>query len=235
MCISLRRWGCACLHGRFEILRISSHFLITVLNLGQTDSHPSLFRSAAMVLLDNASVEYTFLERFFVSKQVSIMNIFFCLVTSTIRQDGKLSEENAMQHFSAAATWFQIMEPSLQHCEVSAFTISFILRFEHYQRFFNTFLESPPPTINLLTMAKLIDSVLQEVQVRQISPLESYFQKIRLSMWPVFQKQMHAHLEALRKLTSGSALKAVVKDLTLNTVSTASDSSRSLIPAHCSF
>ena len=60
-----------------------------------------------------------------------------------------------------------------------------------------------------------------QTQVRQIPPLEIFLQKIRLSMWPVFQKQMHMHYEAVRKLTSGTILKTVVKGSILSTVSPA--------------
>lgn len=94
------------------------------------------------------------------------------------------------------------MEPSLQQCD------QFIL----------SFLEPPPPTIEFLTMVKLVDSLLEEVQVRQCPPLEQFFQKMRLSMWPVFQKQMHLHTESVRKLTSGNYIKSGVKIEILETV-----------------
>jgi hypothetical protein len=68
-------------------------------------------------------------------------------------------------------------------------------------------------------MIKLIDAVLLESQVRQCPALETFLQKIRLSMWPVFQKQMHSQLESVRKLTGGNILKSTVKDSTLKTVS----------------
>lgn len=68
-------------------------------------------------------------------------------------------------------------------------------------------------------MIKLVDAVLLETQVRQIPPLETFLQRIRLSMWPVFQKQMHLHHDSLRKLTGGTVLKSVIKESTLNTVS----------------
>jgi hypothetical protein len=68
-------------------------------------------------------------------------------------------------------------------------------------------------------MIKLIDAVLLESQVRQCPALETFLQKIRLSMWPVFQKQMHFQLESVRKLTNGTILKSAVKDSTLRTVS----------------
>jgi len=63
--------------------------------------------------------------------------------------------------------------------------------------------------------------VLLEVQLRECPVLEPFLQRLRLSMWPAFQKQMHMHTESIRKMvnnTGASLLRSSVKAVTLRTV-----------------
>lgn len=53
-------------------------------------------------------------------------------------------------------------------------------------------------------MIRLTEDIVAEVQKRSCPPLESYIFGIRLQMWPVFQKSMSEHVEALKKLADGA-------------------------------
>jgi hypothetical protein len=53
-------------------------------------------------------------------------------------------------------------------------------------------------------MIRLAEDVIAEVQKRGCPPMESYVFGIRLQMWPIFQKAMTDHVEALKKLAEGT-------------------------------
>lgn len=53
-------------------------------------------------------------------------------------------------------------------------------------------------------MIRLTEDVMMEVQKRGCAPLESYIFGLRLQMWPVFQKAMAEHIDALKKLAEGA-------------------------------
>jgi vacuolar protein sorting-associated protein 52 len=65
-------------------------------------------------------------------------------------------------------------------------------------------LDPVPSVVPLLTMIRLIEDVIAEVQKRRCSPLESFVFSLRLQMWPVFQKAMSEHVESIKKLAEGS-------------------------------
>lgn len=73
-------------------------------------------------------------------------------------------------------------------------------------------------------MIRLLENMLGEVQKRDCPSLESFTMGIRLSMWPVFQKEMNAHLESVKKLVDGAggrgflSGKPTVKDATVQSV-----------------
>ena len=71
-------------------------------------------------------------------------------------------------------------------------------------------LEPPPPVIPLLTMIRLTENVIVEVQLRGCPPLENWLFGLRLQFWPVFQQLMTEHITSLVKLagsTGGSYFK----------------------------
>lgn len=69
----------------------------------------------------------------------------------------------------------------------------------------NSVLEPVPQVTSLLTMIRLIEDVVVEIQRRQCPPVEIYVFTIRLQMWPVFQKSMTDHVDALKRLAEGSS------------------------------
>jgi hypothetical protein len=54
-------------------------------------------------------------------------------------------------------------------------------------------------------MIRLTEDVMAEVQKRVCPPAESFIFSLRLKMWPVFQKAMTEHVEALKKLAEGAS------------------------------
>ena len=66
-------------------------------------------------------------------------------------------------------------------------------------------LEPMPPPIPLLSMIRLAEDVVAEIQKRHCPPAESYVFGLTLKMWPVFQKGMTEHIESLKKLAEGAS------------------------------
>lgn len=62
-----------------------------------------------------------------------------------------------------------------------------------------------PSVISLLTMIRLAEDVVAEVENRACPPVVSFLFTIRLKMWPIFQKAMSEHIEALKKLAEGAS------------------------------
>ncbi|KZP02599.1 hypothetical protein FIBSPDRAFT_969813 [Athelia psychrophila] len=84
--------------------------------------------------------------------------------------------------------WKQVMDPILEYCQI----------------FVKSTLDPAPPLISLLTMIRLVEDVVTEVQRRNCPPLENYVFALRLQMWPVFQKAISEQIEALKKLAEGT-------------------------------
>ena len=74
-------------------------------------------------------------------------------------------------------------------------------------------------------MIRLLENMLHEVQKRDCPPLETFTLGLRLTMWPIFQKEMNAHLESVKKLADGAgsagflSSKPSVRDATIQSVS----------------
>ncbi|KAM6495996.1 vacuolar sorting protein [Amanita muscaria] len=183
----------------------------------------ALLRSLFLVFMDNSTTEYTFIKSFFnhsptlpslgsrnpipvVHAPQSPDRLSFAEERTNIGSEW--GDETQMTAGPAAPIstasppstlkkdqnnidliWKQVMEPVLEYC----------------QNFVNTVIEPPPPIIPLLTMIRLIEVVVVEIQMRQCPPVESYVFTIRLRLWPVFQKLMTENVEALKKLAEGSS------------------------------
>jgi len=72
---------------------------------------------------------------------------------------------------------------------------------EYTKTFLGSVIEPLPPATPLLTMVRLTEAVIAEVQKRQCSPLETFFFTMRLQLWPVFQKVVSEHCDSLKKLS----------------------------------
>ncbi|KAF8529060.1 Vps52-domain-containing protein [Hysterangium stoloniferum] len=191
---------------------------VTLAYMADNKSHKepieALFRSALLVLMDNGTAEYTFINKFFdpgvadtessilLSPRASIFNgdipsefraSNFSEKTRTGNDTSALPTSMATQSSKEYAAlsdgiWKQIMEPALEYC----------------QTFTRGILDPPPPIIPSLTMIRLLENTLGEVQKRHCPPLETFILGLRLTLWPVFQKDMNAHVESVKKLVDGA-------------------------------
>jgi hypothetical protein len=60
-----------------------------------------------------------------------------------------------------------------------------------------------PLAVPLLTIIRLMEDIMTEVQQRACPPAETFIFTLRLKMWPVFQKAMTEHIGMLKKLAEG--------------------------------
>lgn len=178
----------------------------------------ALFRSLLLVFMDNATAEYTFITSFFINeplqpaKDESSSHLFSPTLLSPTHEHGSFggsdfgdrrrttsissfnaappSFATALREDQAAADsiWKQVMDPVLEYC----------------QTFVKGALEPSPPVVPLLTMIRLAEDVVAEVQKRNCPPVESYIFALRLQLWPAFQKAMSDHVDALKKLAEGA-------------------------------
>ncbi|KAG8810652.1 hypothetical protein FRC17_002845 [Serendipita sp. 399] len=191
------------------------------------DPVEALFRSLIIVLLDNASAEYSFVRQFFnredqnepsVSRAGSVIGDDDHLESVNESSDAEpkpkrpifahrrqSSTSSAVSVRSAilrrqreedayfAEIWKQVMEPVLQYTET--FVQSIINP---------SLLESKPSVVPILTMIRLNEAAYQEAGKRGCAPLETFLVGLRISLWPVFQSEMGAHVESLKKLADAA-------------------------------
>lgn len=91
------------------------------------------------------------------------------------------------------------------------------------QTFIRSALEPKPPVISLLTMIRLSENVVTEVQKRRCPPGEHFIFSILIQMWPLFRESMSESNGALKKLAEGTSggyfsRATVTTDVTLTAV-----------------
>ncbi|KAG8692815.1 hypothetical protein FRC09_010935 [Ceratobasidium sp. 395] len=178
----------------------------------------ALFRSLLLVLLDNASAEHAFISSFFhqdpspprprMSSRIVSGIIFedvdeqsetggdsvpISRTTSASVTDGdgvKRGPSNSVKEEQAFVDglWKQIMDPALEYC----------------QTFVKSALDPPPPLVPLLTIIRLTENIYLEASKRGCRPLETFLLGQRLTMWPLFQKDMGLQVESLKKLAENA-------------------------------
>ncbi|KAJ6628776.1 hypothetical protein B0H10DRAFT_1777258 [Mycena sp. CBHHK59/15] len=179
----------------------------------------ALVRSLLLVFMDNATAEYTFVTSFFTVESLlappEIKNALFSpgllspdgrdrqmsnagsergdrrnRAGSVVSASGMASMAAVVKEEKASsdAIWKQIMDPVL----------------EYTQAFLASTLDPVPPAVPLLTMIRLTEDVMAEIQKRACPSVESFVFGLRLKMWPVFQKAMTEHVDALKKLADGA-------------------------------
>ncbi|EJU06414.1 hypothetical protein DACRYDRAFT_103359 [Dacryopinax primogenitus] len=192
----------------------------------------ALFRSLMLVLMDNATAEYNFINTFFNQAPAplppsrpgvisptfderrtdagSILEVPMSPTRSS-RPMVSMEEQQAATDDTRKAldtVWKQVIETALDYCKTTALSC---------------WQPTPPEIIPLLTMMRLNENVLIEVQKRACTPLESFLVEMRLSMWPIFQKEMNTQVESLKKLLEGAhgglLTKSTLKDSVVETVS----------------
>uniref|UniRef100_A0A0W0EZH1 Vacuolar sorting protein n=1 Tax=Moniliophthora roreri TaxID=221103 RepID=A0A0W0EZH1_MONRR len=173
----------------------------------------ALLRSLLLVFMDNVTAEYAFLRGFFsveaaAPQVVSETALFSPTVLSPIRQPefeglGSRSRSGSVSTLPSSMTladpskeeqakidalWKQVFDPVMTY--VQTFTLSV--------------LEPPPPVVSLLTMIRLTENVVTEMENRDCPPAVTFVFGLRLQLWPLFQKLMNENIEALKKLADGS-------------------------------
>lgn len=182
----------------------------------------ALLRSLLLVFMDNATAEYTFVSTFFAaeplfppSPHTAELDNSALSPSSPDRGTFPDSRSNYGSEYGGKrqsltpglsgfvipmvstkeeqadmdAIWKQVMDPVLEYCRA----------------FIRSVLEPLPPATPLLTMIRLTEDVGTEVQKRRCAPAETFIFGLRLQMWPVFQKAMTEHIEALKKLAEGNS------------------------------
>ncbi|KIR98992.1 hypothetical protein L804_03612 [Cryptococcus deuterogattii 2001/935-1] len=167
----------------------------------------ALFRSLSLVLMDNASAEFTFIVRFFSrpSHRIAELKSFRShestpLDSPSPSSSADLPSEAAGQNQAARKRvgvnesnewlkdaeriWHEVFDPALDYCT----------------SFFHSMLDVPPPPIPLLTIIRLNDHLLATCDARGTLPLIPYLTGQKLAMWPIFRKEMDQHIESLKKL-----------------------------------
>nr|XP_031864063.1 uncharacterized protein CI109_000707 [Kwoniella shandongensis]KAA5531135.1 hypothetical protein CI109_000707 [Kwoniella shandongensis] len=167
----------------------------------------ALFRSLGLVLIDNASAEFTFIVRFFAratasesqtpvppfspeSTPLDSPNPSYIDVMSEAGRSQTPKRRLGMTEMNdglkdAERIWHEVFDPALEYC--TAFFQSVIS-------------PSPPPAIPLLTLIRLNDHLLATCDSRGTLPLISFLTGQKLAMWPVYRKEMDQHIESLKKL-----------------------------------
>ncbi|KAH9853608.1 Vps52-domain-containing protein [Lenzites betulinus] len=186
----------------------------------------ALVRSALLVLMDNATAEYTFITTFFANEPRPSMHskessgsIMSPLLSPT---NGEFEDtrSNPGSDFGGepagprrrVTSITSVMsagpqEPS-QKEELASLNALWkqvmdpVL--DYCQTFIQAALEPAPPVVPLLTMIRLTEDVVAEVHRRNCGPLETFVFAIRLKMWPAFQKLMAEHINSVKKFAEGA-------------------------------
>ncbi|PPQ63425.1 hypothetical protein CVT24_004935 [Panaeolus cyanescens] len=212
---------------RLQHFRIDGPASVTLSYMADDKAHrecvEALFRSLMLVFMDNATAEYTFISSFFpnpaslpapepraqVPTTATLLSPdgggFGDMQTPSASDFGtprplssttpglggfmsfvaKSKEEQAL----VDNLWKQVMDPVMEYC----------------QAFVKTILEPLPLSISLLTMIRLAEDVVAEIQKRHGPPAEAFVFALSLQMWPVFQKGMTEHIESVKKLAEGAS------------------------------
>lgn len=154
----------------------------------------ALFRSMLMVLMDNGSSEFTFISRFFdPNPQPTIQSPIADRSNSTIPQVNVIDSEHLRETPKEKLVvfekiWKQIFDPVLEYC----------------QTFSQSLLDNVLPVIPLLTMIRLAECILGEVQKRGCIPLETFLLGLRLKFWPIFQNIMNGQVDNLKRMADNA-------------------------------
>ncbi|KDR83878.1 hypothetical protein GALMADRAFT_236339 [Galerina marginata CBS 339.88] len=198
---------------------------VTLAYMGDDKNHKehveSLLRSLLLVFMDNATAEYSFISTFFSNQKIlpPVEPQAPAPPTSMLSPDGGSfsdmrspveSDFGAIRPLSSTTPglggfvsfvakskeeiaaidtiWKQVMDPVMEYCNA----------------FVRSTLDPIPPAIPLLTMIRLAEDVVTEIQKRHSPPAETYVFGLTLQMWPVFQKGMTEHIDSLKKLADGT-------------------------------
>ncbi|TFY61593.1 hypothetical protein EVJ58_g4418 [Rhodofomes roseus] len=187
----------------------------------------AVVRSLLLVLMDNASAEYTFVTTFFASEQRrptqkrssgSIRSPTSLLSpTDGNSEDGYsvVSSDygaSPRQRITSIGSIMALTEVngSTKDAKEEQTALNAVWKqimdpvLDYCQIFLKGVLEPTPPVVPLLIIIRLTEDVMAELQKRNCGPLETFIFSVRLQMWPVFQKAMGEHIESVKKLAEGT-------------------------------
>jgi hypothetical protein len=166
----------------------------------------AVFRSISLVLVDNASAEFTFLVRFFgrltpTPPAPSTPRSDPPLLSPTSTHPGSDSGRTTRTTTSRRGTQ-DISSSNLNLKEAERiYHEIFSPALEYITTFFQFILITPPPSsLPLLTMIRLNDRLLGLSEQRGAIPLEGYLQSQKMALWPLYRKEMDAHVDSLKRL-----------------------------------
>ncbi|KAG6869319.1 hypothetical protein C0993_000072 [Termitomyces sp. T159_Od127] len=176
---------------------------VTLAYMADDKSHTApieaLLRSLLLVFMDNATSEYTFLKTFFSVEpapptQESPRSPPLCSPDRATFADQRSASASdcGAPHAPGAA------EAASREAQAGTDAL-------WKQSFLKSALDPVPPAVPLLTMIRVMEDVVVEVQKRACPPVESYVFGLRLTMWPVFQKVMAENVDAVKKLAEGGS------------------------------
>ncbi|WVF67447.1 hypothetical protein IAT40_002203 [Kwoniella sp. CBS 6097] len=178
----------------------------------------ALFRSLSLVLLDNSSAEFTFIVRFFArSSSTSALPSSTSASTPVppVRSPMETPIDSPNPSFvdlmsdagrssappaKTKRRGVNEINESLKDAERIWHEV-FDSALESFTGFFQTVINpSPPPAIPLLTMIRLNDHLLSVADSRGAIPLLSYLTGWKMTLWPIYRKEMDAHVDSLKRL-----------------------------------
>lgn len=178
----------------------------------------ALFRSLGLVLLDNASAEFTFLVRFFAPTSITpssaqhrerVRSHETTPVDSPVlgpvseagrsrigrRRNGAATTPDPSEGLKEAERiWHEVFDSALEYC--TAF-------------FTTTLAPTPPNSIPLLTLIRLNDKLIATAESRGASPLVPYLTGWKMQLWPLYRKSMDAHIESIKVLADQAEGKGI--------------------------
>lgn len=192
----------------------------------------ALFRSLFLVLLDNASAEYAFTISFFSppppatpptpgfgpappfspvpSNNMLAPTAAEEVPSSPHTPDAVTPTPRARSHSIVSAAGRPFAQPQTEPSKEDKAAIDVLWKsiidpvLAYTETYVKATLEPAPPAVPLLTMIRLAEDTMAEAATRGCAPLERVIFGWRLQMWPVFQRLMTEHVDAVRKLAEGS-------------------------------
>lgn len=160
----------------------------------------AVFRSLGLVVLDNASSEFTFIVRFFARQTLArpervrshestpldspVLGPISDAGRSRLSARARRTPEPELK--DAERIWHEVLDPGLEAATA----------------LFNQCIATPPPAIPLLTMIRANDRLLAIAEGRGALPLVPYLTGWKMALWPLYRKAMDAHIESLKALAN---------------------------------
>jgi hypothetical protein len=203
------------------------------LTLSKKSTSEALFRSILLVLLDNTSAEYAFVTTFFAppppavpptsglgaapplspspSGDMLAPSATGDIPDTPITPDALIATPRARGHSISSVAGPQGFVPLADSSKEDKAALDALWKsivdpvLTYTETYVKATIEPAPPAVPLLTMIRLAEETMAEAATRGCAPLEHVIFAWRLQMWPIFQRVMTEHVDAVKKLAEGSA------------------------------